>query len=362
MPVSPRELAWVRTDYLLWWTDGDQVSALVTTSPAGTPQAVAGVLGQPATTTLFGDSRLFDEVRSGFRLSGGTWLAFAPDWGVELSYLLVEDPHAGFDATSTGDPILARPFFNILLGAEDAQLVAFPGLVEGTIAVRGSSQFQSAEALLRRRLFERPDASLAGFGPAQQRTDLLVGYRFAMLNEDLLVSESLETAGPTTLDITDSFDTKNQFHGAEIGFANAQQLDRWSMELILKLGLGNSRSKVRLNGQTVTTSGGVTSTDTGGLLVLTTNQGDYIRDDLAVVPELGLTLGYLVTPNMRLTLGYTFNYWSRVARPGGQIDRNLNPSYFPNGGPPSGAPQPEFPFTISDFWAQGLSAGLDCRF
>lgn len=190
----------------------------------------------------------------------------------------------------------------------------------------------------------------------------MVGYRYAELDENLGISESLETAGPTQLNITDSFDTKNQFHGGVIGFISSQQLDRWSLDLILKLGLGSTRSQVQLDGQTVTTVGGVTTTDNGGLLVLSTNRGSYTQNDLAVLPELGAKLGYLVTGNVKLTVGYDFLYWSRVARPGEQIDRNVNPSYLPNGGPPTGAPQPAFTFSTTDFWAQGLTAGVDCRF
>jgi hypothetical protein len=352
----------VRSEYLLWWTDGNNIPALVTTSPNGTPLADAGVIGEPNTGTLFGSGDLFDKLRSGLRVGGGTWFAFAQDWGGELDYLVLENRGTSFFATSTGDPILARPFVNVLTGAEDAQLIAFPALAEGTISIQSSSQFQSAEALLRKRLYEQPRAFLAGIGPALQRTDLIAGYRFALLDEDLLINEFLETAGPTTFDITDSFDTKNQFHGAEVGFTSSHQLDRWSLELLLKFGIGSTHSKVRLDGRTVTTAGGMSSTADGGLLVLSTNRGSYSRNDLSVIPELGFTIGYFLTPRMQLTLGYSFIYWSRVARPGDQVDRNLNPSYFPNNGPPTGAPQPEFPFAITDFWAQGLSAGLDCRF
>ena len=47
---------WVGMDYLAWSVKGDRLPPLVTTSPAGTPLAQAGVLGPPGTTVLFGDS------------------------------------------------------------------------------------------------------------------------------------------------------------------------------------------------------------------------------------------------------------------------------------------------------------------
>ena len=56
------------------------------------------------------------------------------------------------------------------------------------------------------------------------------------------------------------------------------------------------------------------------------------------MPELGVTLGYQLNPCWRATLGYTFIYWSRVARAGDQIDRDINPDLFPpeqDGAPPT---------------------------
>ena len=57
-------------------------------------------------------------------------------------------------------------------------------------------------------------------------------------------------------------------------------------------------------------------------------------------------------------------YYSRgpsVARPGDQIDRNINTSQLPPGDL-SGIASPEMSFVTSDFWAQCLSFGLDYRF
>ena len=55
--VSGSELApaWrVRGEYLLWWSNGNPLPPLVTTSPAGTPRPSAGVLGQPGTEIVYG--------------------------------------------------------------------------------------------------------------------------------------------------------------------------------------------------------------------------------------------------------------------------------------------------------------------
>ena len=49
-------------EFILWNTNSPSVAPLITTSPAGTPQAQAGVLGQPGTSTLFGGG-LYDDTR-----------------------------------------------------------------------------------------------------------------------------------------------------------------------------------------------------------------------------------------------------------------------------------------------------------
>ena len=131
----------------------------------------------------------------------------------------------------------------------------------------------------------------------------------------------------------------------------------------MKLGFGNTHSEVLIDGSTTTTvGGGAPVTDSGGLLALSTNVGRYSQDHFTVVPELGVTIAYDITSRLRATFGYTFIYWSRVARPGDQIDRYLNPSYIPNNGPPIGPARPAFTFATSNFWAQGMNFGMEYRF
>ena len=103
----------------------------------------------------------------------------------------------------------------------------------------------------------------------------------------------------------------------------------------------------------------------GGLLTQPTNIGRFSRDRFAVAPEAGVKLGFQVTDWMKFTVGYTFLYLSDVARPGNQIDRTVNTSQLPTqlgGGMLVGAPRPGFVFKGTDFWAQGLTLGLELRY
>ena len=118
---------------------------LVTTSPTGTPQEDAGVLGLTQTTTLFGGSPVHGHVHGGVDVTLGMWLDCCNTWGIEGNYYDLGKETASYDSgLSNGNPILARPFFNTQLGAQDSELVAFPSLLAGKVSASASDDFQSA--------------------------------------------------------------------------------------------------------------------------------------------------------------------------------------------------------------------------
>ena len=196
--------------------------------------------------------------------------------------------------------------------------VGIPRIGAGAISVRATNSFQAANGLFRLLTFRRENGQL----------ELMAGYRFCQLDDDLSINESLEAAGPTTIALFDSFDTKNVFHGADLGMAARYYYDRWSLDALIKVAFGNSQSTVVINGATTTTVGGSSARNPGGFLAQPTNMGTYVNNQFAMIPELGLTLGYEVLPNLRATFGYTLIYWSKVARPGDQIDTELNLSQY----------------------------------
>ena len=147
LPVcSPPGRFWIRADYMSWWTSGMRLPALVTTSPQGTPHSAAGVL--PGATVLYGNQTVGNDLRSGFRTTLGTWLGPCHVWGVEWDYFALPGRANDFSRTSTGDPILARPFFDVQAPAQASEVVAYPNQVEGTIAVNSKDYFQSGGVLL----------------------------------------------------------------------------------------------------------------------------------------------------------------------------------------------------------------------
>ena len=356
-PLFPPNRVSVRAEYLLWWSNNSGAPALVSTSSAGTPPATAGVLGEPNTSILFGGSRVNTDAHSGGRFTLNYWFDNCRFTGIETTYLGIGKDTTRFTATSGDWPILARPYYDVTSGTEVAMLVAHPDFLVGSITATSSTEFQSAEVLIRQTLIRCPGNGI----------DFVLGWRFARLDESLRVAHSsqwTEAQGQivvgTTKDVLDLFDTKSQFHGAELGVLFKNCHGPWSFDMLMKLGLGNTRSEVFIDGRTVTTVPDAGSaTFSGGLLAQETNMGRYRQDDFAVIPEVGITLGYNVTCRLRLTCGYTFIYWNKVARAADQIDCGM--SQLPPE-PPTGAERPIFAFQISDYWAQGMNFGLEYRF
>jgi hypothetical protein len=356
---------WVQGEYILWWVEGFRTPALVTTSPVGTPQADAGILGLPTTDVLFGDRRLADQHRHGVRLTVGAWFNEPETTGIQVAGFWLYPDHHNFAATSADFPILARPFFNLEPGFEgpDAELVAFPGLFEGQISVRGESSLYGGEAMLRQNMC----------GTCYCRVDGLLGARYTRLDESLVISDTRTVVGPgagvaigTVFEESDVFDAVNQFYGGQLGVVAECRAYGFSIEGTLKLALGVNHSRVRIDGSstaTIPVGGGppIVVNTPAGLLAQSTNIGTYTRDTFAVIPEVGVTIGYNITPRLKLTGGYTFFYWTDTLRPGDQIDTNLNLSQLAPGGL-VGAPRPLFPGTIDNVWVQGVSAGLEFDF
>src|SRR5262245_46107802 len=71
---GPAGRFWVGADYLRCRVRGDSLPPLLTASPAGAVRPDAGVLSAPGTVTLFGDSKVNDDWRSGRRVWAGFWL------------------------------------------------------------------------------------------------------------------------------------------------------------------------------------------------------------------------------------------------------------------------------------------------
>ncbi len=359
----------IRGEFLRWQSSGMHVPALVATNSGPTPpRTQAGVVGSQGFQVLYGDGEILDDAVSGGRFYAGLPLDYDHRLVLEGEYFSLEEAAESFDQSSGGTPILARPFFNLLTSpnnvpAESSELIAYPGVVRGEVGVVASSTFQGAAARLRYLLCcsEGCLPSLSGRHPdvpGGYRMELTGGYRYLKLQDHLRISENLTSTTPAgTFELFDDFATDNQFHGVELGMLLQTRRGRWTMDWVSRLGIGSTDATSTIAGETSINNAPAVS---GALLAQTSNIGSFDTSDFALTPELGLSLGFDLTPRFRLVAGYSMIYWSRVLRAGEQIDREINPNLIP---PPEGAligPQrPGQTFVWSDYWAQGVSVGVE---
>jgi Putative beta barrel porin-7 (BBP7) len=118
---------------------------------------------------------------------------------------------------------------------------------------------------------------------------------------------------------------------------------------------------VDIAGSTFVAVPGTATTETaGGLLTQPSNIGGFEHDEFAVVPEFGVNLKYQISCCLEASFGYTLIYFSDVARPGDQVDLRVDPRQITD--PAAATPFPAFNFADSDYWVQGINAGLELRF
>jgi hypothetical protein len=351
---------WFRTEYIGWWGKGIDLPPMLTTSPAGTGSARAGLLGDPGTQILFGNDSYDEDLRGGVRFSFGYWLDPNHCRGLEAYFYGLEDETVSYANASTGGlPILARPFFDASQQQYVAQLLSHPDVANGSFDFNFSSESVGGGALL------RTNAARS----CEHKVDFLGGYRYTRLRDSLLINDQLTSTATggaipvgTIVAGFDDIDTSNEYHGLDLGMQVDFKQQRWTFSFLAKCALGNMTQEVDINGQTtVNVPGGGSTTTAGGLLTQPTNIGTYSRDKFTVVPEASINARYWLNCRWTATFGYNFTYWNNVVRADDQIDFRVNTTQI-GGGTLFGPGQPEFEFKETDYWLQGVNAGLELNF
>lgn len=355
------ERLWLRAEYLHWWTEGMDTPALATTSPDGTDQDDAAALGLPGTTVLFG-GEINDDSTHGMRLKAGFFLTRSAAFGIEGEYFGLAEQDDSFSA-STGRSIVGRPFYRTDTDRETAQLIDFPGIVDGNLSIRSSSDLRSYLLAGRASLCPTCGGNCVACRNTD-RVDWIVGYRYIELEDSLSFNENLTSLGPPgDIALSESFSTNNEFNGLQLGVTYQANLKRVWLESLLRVAVGNNSQRVRISGQTAITEFGITETSEGGLLAQRFNSGTFEREEFTMIPELGLTLGFRFTDWLHATAGYSLVYLPAVVRAGDQIDTDVNPELLaPATDPLTAGNRPRFEFVETDYWAQGLNLGVQLQF
>lgn len=354
---------WASVDYMMTWTSSRRLPALVTTGIPGED----GVLGMPSTRTLFGGDIGEDE-RAGGRLSLGFWLDECQQVGLGIRYFATETDDTPFSASSdaSGDPLLARPFFNSdLFFGQDSLIVARENIRRGTIGVQSENDLMSLDAYVRWALYDC----------GGRRLELLTGYQFSRIDDSLDIRHNMVQLGGTfppgtEFAFRDLFDVDNEFHGGSLGLLGEYESGRLTLSLMAKVALGNMRQGVRIDGSSrVIDIGGNQADFDGGLLALGSNLGEFTHDEFAVSPEAEIKALYQVSDSLEVSLGYSFLYWSSIALADDQIDTSIagtptvNASQLLGGALAPGAnDNPAFQ-GVDDvrFWAQGITFGVTLK-
>lgn len=346
------------------WTIGVEALAVWQKgSPTPTPILTDGTLGGAGTSVLLGGGDINANTAPGFRLTGS--YAVNTNWAIDASFFYVDRRSATQGVSSSGLPgskELRLPYFDVNANREAVTEISSAGDYSGTATQQLTNRLMGAEANVSWPLSSGPG-----------NVSWLAGLRWLRLEETYSINTSSPNVPPQPIDTwttNDTFDTSNDFYGAQIGLRGRYDDDRWFATGSAKIALGGMVQKVGISGQLVTNdfSGyGAPRTYAGGYFALPSNIGSYSRTEFAAIPELALSVGYRITPSMSVFASYSVLYANNVVRPGNQVDRNINStqSVAITGEPvlePSGPSRPSFSFNTSDYWAQSIGIGFDLRF
>jgi hypothetical protein len=354
---------WGSADYMLFWVrSGPVPTPLVTTN--ATPGTI-GALNEPGTRILFGGGGdLNYGPLSGVRLTLGGWIDSGAIFGAEVSGFGFGSGAEHFSASSAGGtaPVVSIPFTaTVPFGINPAGPTSLnAGGAPNNVSARSASGLWEAEA----------NGLWKVLGNSTYNVVLLAGFRYLQVKEDLGLNDTFaDAATGGYVSVTDTFETRNEFYGGQVGAKGSMNFGPLSLEATVKLGLGATFESSNISGNSVVSKGafGFPSGTVGeGLFAEPSNIGHHSRTEFGVLPEFQFQLGYDVTPHLRLALGYDFLYINDILRPGPQVDPIINPTqntlFGGTGGVLKGTPAPVTTFRSSDFWAQGLYFKVEIRF
>jgi len=324
-----------------WWISPSFEFAWMPVRPA--PADIRLRVPTPGGGTIPGpilpiSGRSADTFQAGFGLSGGWWFNDRNTCGVDASLFTLSGGDRTFDALAPGMLVLFPD------GAGSApHLILFPpGIpITGLFPVTLSTWFIGADVNYRHNLYCGPSA----------RLDLLAGYRFAYLEDELFLGEVPD--GSDTDYRHNRIAVMNPFHGGQIGFAGEYRGDRWYLGGAAKVAFGVVSPEVCASGlfrcaegytglERFAPAGPRRGLGNGGYTKL--SAPDVSGDRFAVLPTLNLQLGRQVGQHARLYVAYSFQYLSEVARLGDV----LNPAAAG--------------LKYTDFWVQSLGLGFEFRY
>lgn len=358
---------WARLEYLRWYVTRPPVAVPLLSTNA--PPAI-GALNEAGTTVLFGagsgQDATFGSI-SGGRLTIGGWLEKNYEYGWELTGFFLEQRNSLFNANTPGGAaaIISLPFNAVA-----------PFTVGGIVNPAGETSLSAggaptdASVLLKSQLWgmELNELVYLWANDYCYITGVL-GLRYLGLSERLTLNyTTLDPANNGALTVTDDFNASNHYAAAQLGARFGGTVGRFTWDTAMMFMAGPLRQIVQTTGTTTVTGGAFGFADgatAAGLFAEPSNFGSHERNVVAYGTEMQFKLGFAVTPRLQPFIGYNLLYVNNVARPGNQIDRNINITQNPFFVPPgtlAGETAPAAPVIRSEFWAHGVQVGVELRY
>ena len=389
--APPSSRFYVGLEYLHWWVKGAPLSVpLLSTGPDVEPidggflrssQATV-IYGSPFPPALGGNNTQSFQGLSGSRLTLGYWLDDEQRYAIEGEGFLLQTGIGSFEAHggATGQPPMRIPTYNsvpyraggvgiVVPPVEDGVPVSLPNDVTGGVMFKNTLNLWGAQANGVMNLYRSGSWEISGIG----------GFRYLSLAEafdlnlnivGLLNSQYQGESGWAR----DQFQTRNHFYGATLGLRGRYNFGPMFVDMSGRVSFGVDNEVEEISGafQEFNTpvvsnlpgmTNGIRSVNQGpnGIFAQPSNEGQTSGNRFAVVPEVGIKLGYNITPAIELTVGYDFLYISSVLRPTDQIDRSFSKG-LPFQQDPSSTVGPTRRFKTTGFYAQGVTVGVAYRF
>ncbi len=340
---------WFRSEVLLWFLQDRNAPPLVGTSAAGVLPRL------PDANTVFGND-LAGGFSVGYRGDAGIYLT--DNFGIGGRYWVLDTNDESVNLSGNGSDLsIGRPFFNTALNLEDSLLVASTAsgsTFAGSVSGRSALDMYAAEAYARLKLG----------GSQSAQIELIGGYSHFSVEDKLHISSTSVQNTGRIRSYHDQFDTKNKFHGGQIGFESVVSNGRWFARSLTKVHLGNMNERVRIQGYSTDRTAPFAGITTDRGLLAQDNQGTYEDDKFTFIPELNFKIGYRFRQHVEMSVGYSFLMFDSLALAGDQIDRGINPALLNTSINPSGpvASRPAFTMEDTSMWVQGVDLGLAITF
>ena len=361
---------WFDGEYLLWFSRGQQINfPLVTTSAPSD----MGVIGAASTTVLVGQQRrLGYDAFNGLRMTAGFFGDADRRFGFQMTGFTtenqVETRKFGNTSNTLGLPVFARPFVDVA-GAQASLVLSGPIIGPARVRVSTTSQTYGLE----------PEGVLNLYRaePGSRRVwslDVLAGYRYLELHEQLTISSTTQFNGvtatlptfttgpfgtvtqtgtttlansstsfggttitaPASIDIRDNIRTVNRFNGFVGGLKGDARYGIVTTSWFAKVAVGQMDERIEILGTGVVSTTNATTgarstvgSTYGGVLATASNIGTYTHGRLTYIPEAGLNMGIALTGGLTGFVGVNVLYFPDVVRPGTNLSAMASSAAIP---------------------------------